>query len=172
MSVCTSRDGEPVGARVTEASFEVPVDRLRAIWPTSHVRRTMSLGHSGTILERGDEEVIGLGSGKRKIYVMFAFILAAVCSVIVKRLVPVPCRCVVEIVATAIGVVFALRARRLERIILPMRDNRSAFDSKPTRAARHAMAASLRVALSQTELRSLFPTVPDRANHIVTMIDR
>lgn len=103
---------------------------------------------------------------------MFAFILAAVCFVVFKRLAPVLCRCLVEIVATAIALVLAMRARRLERIILPMRDKRSAFDSKPTHAARRVMATSLRVALSQTELRSLFPTVPDRANHIVTMIYR
>lgn len=101
---------------------------------------------------------------------MLAFTLAAICLLIAYRLVPVLCTGFVAIIATIIGVVLALRARRLERVILKMHCDRGGTSRKPTRAERRAMAVGLNVALTRTELRSLFPTSADCADHIAKMI--
>lgn len=102
---------------------------------------------------------------------MFAFSLAAICLFIVYRLVPVLCTSFVAIVATMIGIALALRAHRLCRIVLAMRDDRSAFPRRPSRAEHRAMALSLHIALRRTELRSLFPMVADRAEHLAMKIE-
>lgn len=101
---------------------------------------------------------------------MLAFIVAAIILAIANRLVPALCTTSVGMMAMIIAILLALRVRRLEPIIVAMRDERSAVDRNPTRAERRAMAASLRLALKRTELRSLFPTLADRAEQFAVMI--
>lgn len=101
---------------------------------------------------------------------MLAFIVAVIFLVIANRLVLALCTSLAVIMAMTIGIVLALRVRHLEPIIVAMRDERSAFDRKPTRAERRVIAASLRLAMTRTELRSLFPIVADRAEKIAMMI--
>ena len=101
---------------------------------------------------------------------MPALTVAVIFLVIANRLVPAFCTSLVVIMAMTIGIVLALRVRRLEPVIFAMRDERSAFDRKSTRAERRAMAASLRLALDRADLRGLFPIVADRAAQISMMI--
>lgn len=174
MFVCTTcRD--PEHGRVTDPPFEGPVGgsfshRSRLIRPASHGLRATSLGHSERFLGVSLGRVIQVGSEKRRAYVMLAFTLAAICLFIVYRLVPVLCTGFVAITATMIGVVLARRTRLLERLILTMSCDRAGTYRKLTRAERRAIAARLSIALKRTELRSLFPTVADRADHIAEMI--
>ncbi|MDX5985052.1 hypothetical protein [Sphingomonas echinoides] len=64
----------------------------------------------------------------------------------------------VAVTATFIAVMLARKAQRLTRAMLAGRPCDLDYDRKPTRAQRRLIRASLRVALQQTELRSLFPS--------------
>ncbi|QDZ06928.1 hypothetical protein FPZ24_05060 [Sphingomonas panacisoli] len=67
-------------------------------------------------------------------------------------------RMLVAVAATFIAVMLAKKAQRLTRAMLANRPCDLDYDRKPSRAQRRQMRASLRVALKQTDLRSLFPT--------------
>ena len=75
-------------------------------------------------------------------------------------------RLIVELIATACGIILYARARRATEVILALRNDPTAkrldFDRRPNRAERSALAKSLRTAIDLTELGSLFPTVADR----------
>ena len=92
--------------------------------------------------------------------------LAAACW-----LVPIALRMIVELIATMIAIVLAVRTRRVVRDILAMRDMYAGpeldFDRKPSRAERRALAAGLRLAIRQTELMSLLPHTAARAQRMV-----
>jgi 4-hydroxybenzoate polyprenyltransferase len=64
----------------------------------------------------------------------------------------------VAVTATFIAVMLARKAQRLTRAMLANRPCDLDYDRKSNRAQRRQMRASLRIALKQTELKSLFPT--------------
>ena len=70
---------------------------------------------------------------------------------------------IVEFIATLIASALSLSSRRLARALLDgCSDTNLAtarWDDRPTRAERRLLARSLDIALSRTELRSLFPGV-------------
>jgi len=74
----------------------------------------------------------------------------------------------VAVTATFIAVMLAMKAHRLTRAMLANRPCDLDYDRKPSRAQRRLMRASLRVALKQTELRSLFPTTVARAERCIS----
>ncbi|WP_419809032.1 hypothetical protein [Sphingomonas sp.] len=78
-------------------------------------------------------------------------------------------RSTVDAIATAVGVVLFWRAARVERRMIAMREGRGAaeFDRRPNRAERRLMADGLRLAIRQTELRSLFPQVGSRCDRLL-----
>jgi len=76
-------------------------------------------------------------------------------------------RILVALVAAFIAVMLAKKARRLAQSMLAHPLRHLDYDEKPSRTQRRLMRASLRVALDQTELRSLFPTVVSRADYIL-----
>ncbi len=72
----------------------------------------------------------------------------------------------VAIIATLIGVNLVARARPVERrVILAARSDLN-FNRRPTRAERRMVRKGLRLALDQTEFRSLFPATMTRAQAI------
>jgi hypothetical protein len=77
----------------------------------------------------------------------------------------------VAAIAISYGVVLAVKIRSTERVILafaPAGDRTLAdFDRKPTRHQRRAMRANLKLALRQTEFRSLFPNIAQRTQQFV-----
>ena len=99
--------------------------------------------------------------------------LLLILAVIAARLLPVAVRLAADVVATAIAIGLAVQARRATRAILAMReahDHRpGGFANQPSRAERRAMAASLRVAIRQTELISLLPHTAARAERMVAI---
>lgn len=82
-------------------------------------------------------------------------------------LVPIGLHLIGELIASIIAIVLAARARRVVCALLVMRDVHAGhaldFDRKPSRAERRVIATGLRIALQQTQLTSLFPTVACRA---------
>ncbi len=76
-------------------------------------------------------------------------------------------RILVALVAAFIAVLLAKKARRLAQTMLAHPPCHLDYDEKPSPAQRRLMRASLRVALDQTELRSLFPTLVSRADYIL-----
>lgn len=70
----------------------------------------------------------------------------------------------VALVASAIAMMLAAKARKTTRQILDMRSRELELGRKSTRAERRLMRASLRTALDQTELRSLFPALMSRVD--------
>lgn len=79
-------------------------------------------------------------------------------------------RLAVDAMATAIGLVLFARAAHVRRRIVAMREGRGTldFDRRPSRAERRLMAAGLKHAIRQAELRSLLPVTTSRAERIVT----
>ena len=79
-------------------------------------------------------------------------------------------RLIVELIATLIASALTLSSRRLARALLDRRNDTdlatARWDDRPTRAERRLLARSLDIALSQTELRSVFPGVMTRADAI------
>lgn len=80
-------------------------------------------------------------------------------------------RVMVDAAATAMGLILFARADRLHRRILALRDERGSFDfdRRPSRAERRLMAAGLKLAIRQTELRSLFSQVAARCERLLGM---
>ncbi|MDK2766632.1 MAG: hypothetical protein KYX69_02820 [Sphingomonas sp.] len=82
-------------------------------------------------------------------------------------------RLTVDLIATAMGIVLTLRAARIRRRIIAMRSGAQAtildFDRRPSRAQRRSMAAGLKLAIRQTELRSLFPATMERSERIAAL---
>lgn len=78
-------------------------------------------------------------------------------------------RSTVGAVATAMGVILFVRAACVRRRVLAMREERGAadFDRPPSRAERRWMAAGLKLAIRQTELRSLFPHIGSRCQRLL-----
>lgn len=78
-------------------------------------------------------------------------------------------RSTVDAIATALGVILFVRAARVQRRMIAMRVGHSAadFDRRPSRAERRLMAAGLKLAIRQTELRRLFPQVGSRCERLL-----
>ncbi|WP_137787743.1 hypothetical protein [Sphingomonas sp. 3P27F8] len=76
-------------------------------------------------------------------------------------------RVLVACAAALVAAILAVKARGLTRLILVHSPRDLDYDRKPSRAQRRVMRASLQVALDQTELRSLFPTLVGRADRCV-----
>lgn len=68
-------------------------------------------------------------------------------------------RLVVGLIALIIAIGLSRRVARTTRQLLELRRADLDYDRRPTRAQRRLMRASLRLALHQTELRSLFPAL-------------
>ena len=77
-------------------------------------------------------------------------------------------RILVALIAALIAVMLAQKARRLTRTMLANSMRHLDHVDKASRAERRLMRASLQVALNQTELRSLFPTLVSCASTKVT----
>jgi len=82
-------------------------------------------------------------------------------------------RLTVDLIATAMGIMLAIRAARVRRRIIAMRNESAAAvrdcDRRPRRAERRLLAAGLKLAIRQTEFRSLFPTTMERAERIAVL---
>ena len=78
-------------------------------------------------------------------------------------------RSTVDAIATVLGVVLFARVARLQRRMIAMREGRGTvdFDRRPSRADRRLMAAGLKLAIRQTEFRSLFPHVGSRCERLL-----
>ena len=73
-------------------------------------------------------------------------------------------RLLVELLATLIGVFLTARSNRIAAALLGQRiDQTTDFDRKPSRADCRLMRQSLRLAVAQTQLRSLLPATITRA---------
>ncbi len=97
--------------------------------------------------------------------------LAAIAIVAGLWLMPFGLRLVVEIFATVMMFALEVRARDNARALCEMRDKHVDtlnFDRKSSRAERRAMATGLQLALQQTNVRSLFPTIGDRARRLAS----
>ena len=92
--------------------------------------------------------------------VVLAIGLLYVCAIWIPRI-------LVALVAAFIAVLLAKKACRLAQSMLAHPPCHLDYDEKPSRAQQHLMRVSLRVALDQIELRSLFPTVVSRADYIL-----
>lgn len=96
-------------------------------------------------------------------------LIAAICV-----LIPIAARLLVSANATAVGVALGMRACSIERDICATakasRQSDRPGDYKPTRAHRRILRAGLKVALQQTELRSLFPDHADRSQRIARQL--
>jgi len=79
---------------------------------------------------------------------------------------PLMSRLLVAAIATLLGLSLIIRSRRVARDLLAgANENRNLnYDRKPSRAERRAMGRGLKLALDQTELRSLFPATMARAD--------
>jgi len=76
----------------------------------------------------------------------------------------------VNIAATAIGMVIVWRCRVLARELLAQRGDDpgvTSFDARPTRRQRRLMARSLAWSLRRTEMASLLPLADARAERLV-----
>lgn len=83
-------------------------------------------------------------------------------------------RLLVSAIATMIGVIMVARSRQVWRDLLEegsvgMSLN---YDRRPSPAARQAMRKGLRLAIAQTELRSLLPGTMARAERYADMFAR
>lgn len=96
-------------------------------------------------------------------------VIAAICV-----LIPTAARLLVSANATAVGVALGLRAYSIEREICAhakaSRQPNRASDHKPTCTQRHLLRAGLKVAIRQTELRSLFPDHADSNQRIARQL--
>lgn len=77
-------------------------------------------------------------------------------------------RSTVDAIATVLGVFIFARAACVQRLMIAMREGGGVadFDRRPSRAERRLMADGLRLAIRQTELRSLFPQVGSRCERL------
>ena len=77
----------------------------------------------------------------------------------------------VAAVAIGYGIVLAFQIRSTEQKVLAFRpagdQSLAGFDKTPTHAQRRAMRISLKLALRQTELTSLFPGIAHRTQQFV-----
>ena len=89
--------------------------------------------------------------------------LLIIISIVASPALALATRLSVAAIVIGYGILLALQIRSTERAILafaPVGDRTLAdFDRRPTRGQRHAMRSSLKLALRQTEFRSLFPSI-------------
>ncbi|AXJ96335.1 MULTISPECIES: hypothetical protein [unclassified Sphingomonas] len=80
-------------------------------------------------------------------------------------------RLLVEAIATVVGIALFAKAAGIHRRMLAMRGQCGGLDrdARPSRSERRLMAASLELAIRQTELRSLFPQVGLRCERLVSV---
>lgn len=97
-----------------------------------------------------------------------AVVVSTIALVIISAVVRAVPRLLVAAIASLIAAALYVRSRRISRDLLGAAGSCDAldFDRKPSRAARRAMKRSLRFAIAQTELRSLFPMTVARAECI------
>lgn len=97
--------------------------------------------------------------------------LLIILSAIAWLTLPHAVRLAVAAVAMVYGIALAIRARRTEKQILAFSSTTghslADFDRKPTRGQRRAMRRSQKLALRQTEFRSLFPSIARRTQQFV-----
>ncbi len=89
--------------------------------------------------------------------VIFVVVSGYVCSIWLPRL-------LVAAIVLTFAITLSWRVKRAARALLHNSHRDPNNDRKPTRAQRRSMRASLRLALHQTELRSLFPSVVSQAD--------
>lgn len=77
-------------------------------------------------------------------------------------------RLIVDAIATVLGVMLFARTARVERRLLAMCAEPGAndVDHQPSRAERRLMAAGLRLAIRQIEMRSLFPHIGSHCDRL------
>lgn len=79
-------------------------------------------------------------------------------------------RLMVDVIVTAMGFALFARAAHVRRRILALREKCGSpdFDQRPSRAARRLMASGLKLAIRQTEFRSLLPHVGSRCDRLLS----
>ena len=95
------------------------------------------------------------------VIIILVLVLMYVCAIWLPRL-------LVGGVALIFTITLSLRVKRTTRLLLQDVPRDLDYDRKPTRAQRRLMRASLRLAIRQTELRSLLPGVVTQADAIVS----
>ena len=89
--------------------------------------------------------------------VILALVLTYVCAIWLPRL-------LVGGMALIVAITLSLHVKRTTPLLLQDAPRDLDYNRKPTRAQRRLMRASLRLAIRQTELRSLFPSVVAQAD--------